>query len=99
MAFTKQDLLFVHYRWGANLDEPVASFDGEPTRRAFDRFNGAQVLFIINYFSSMNGSSDIQSAQAVESMIAHRLPLDLKSERSVFNWLVEVMKSPEAKWH
>lgn len=82
-------MLFAHYRWPSN-DSELSLFTGEPSRRIFDPYNGNQVLFVINYYISLLGKSSKTEARAVESNIAHKLPLNTKSERSVLKWLEEI---------
>jgi hypothetical protein len=47
MYFKKEDLAGTHYTWSANDKKQV--FTGRPSRKSFDRFNGDQVLFLINF--------------------------------------------------
>ncbi|HEX5653016.1 MAG TPA: hypothetical protein VFX58_08080 [Chitinophagaceae bacterium] len=87
MPFLKQDLTSDFYNW-----QPETSiYTGNPSRRVFDRFNGDQVLFIINYYGSLSGKFSIQEGRRMEELIRNQLPLDLKSEVSVFNWLRGVL--------
>lgn len=77
---------FTHYRWIEGDDE-ISIFTGEPSRRIFDPYNGNQVLFLINYCLSIVGRYSVGEGKAMENRIAYKLPLNSKSERSVFNWL------------
>ena len=86
MHFQKQDLSGTHYHW--NDDEKL--FAGQPTRRLFDRFNGYQVLFMINSYASSSGSFTVEEGKMIEEQIANKLPTDNKSEISVFNWIRDV---------
>ena len=85
MAFLKEDLLNQHYTWAASVVDGL--FKGEPSRRLFDRFSGDQVLYIINSFGRALGNMTLHDGQALEELIRQKLPLDVKSELSVFNWL------------
>ncbi|MBP7556122.1 MAG: hypothetical protein KA821_07665 [Chitinophagaceae bacterium] len=89
MHFLKTDMEFTHYRWE---HEPVdsAALSREPTRKPFDPHNGLQVLYIINYYLEAAEKFSTREARVIESIIAHQLPKDMKSERSVYNWLVQV---------
>jgi hypothetical protein len=87
MAFLKQDLLNQHYSWpdeGAKL-----AFSGQPSRRSFDRFNGEQVLFMINFYGSLADKFSVEEGRKIEEQILNHLPMEAKSEISVFNWLRE----------
>lgn len=85
MSFLKADLKYNHYYWRTASDPVV--FTGEPTRRLFDRFNGEQVLFIINLFDGVFERFTIQEGREMEHLINNSLPLEAKSEISVLNWL------------
>jgi len=88
MPFLKEDLAYRHYTW---KQENVSSvFDGQPSRRLFDRFDGDQVLFIINSFTNHSDESSVKEGREIEEMINSRLPIEAKSEVSVFKWLQSV---------
>jgi hypothetical protein len=87
MHFLKEDLEGTHYNWNANPEKPL--FLGEPTRRLFDPHNGHQVLFLINYFGSTTTDFSKATGKLIEDKIMNQLPLNAKSEISVYNWIVE----------
>lgn len=82
MPFVKEDLTGNHYTWTNGF-----SFTGSPSRRLFDKTNGNQVLFIINFLASLSGRVSIREGREIEEMIHNHLPSDVRSEMSVFNWL------------
>jgi|KBSSwiStaDraftv2_1062776.scaffolds.fasta_scaffold202415_2 hypothetical protein len=84
MPFSKEDLVCQHYHWNNNMNASI--YTGRPSRRVFDRFNGEQVLFIINSYETLSGCTLAEALQ-IEDMIANQLPLEIKSEISVFHWL------------
>ena len=84
MHFQKQDLEGTQYNW---VDEGRNIFSGQPSRRTFDSSNGAQVLFMINFYSSLSERFTLSEARQLEQKILNELPADAKSELSVFNWL------------
>jgi hypothetical protein len=86
MLFLKEHLKG-HYEW-AN-PENNSSFNGEASRRLFDRFNGPQVLFMINLYGSLFKTFTIEEGQQVEDYIANRLPFKNESEVSVLTHLKE----------
>jgi len=73
------------YEWIADSEQPV--FDGNASRRLFNRWNGNQVLFLINLLLSSSGNSSIERGRDIERLIINELPLTAKSELTVFNWL------------
>jgi hypothetical protein len=83
MSFAREDLLLKHYDW----NEASALFTGEPTRRVFNRYNGFQVLFIINCCSAFLESFTIKEGRDIEERIGNQLPLEIRNEISVFRWL------------
>lgn len=89
MQFLKEDMSFTHYRWGTDGSAFATVYSGEPSRRPFDPFNGNQVLYLINYFATIVGEFSHKEGKLIENQIAHHLPAELKSERSVFNWLLQ----------
>lgn len=86
MAFLKEDLVGQHYSWG---NHTTSAFTGQPSRRLFDRFNGNQVLFIINSYGSQSEKFTVNEAHIIEELINKYLPVEAKSEMSVFNWIKE----------
>lgn len=92
MLFQKHHLSGDQYSWNTGKDRQ--EFAGQPTRRLFDRYNGEQLLFIINFYGSEEAGFSVEEGQRIERMISDRLPFDTKSEISVFNWIKKEMLSP-----
>ena len=85
MHFLKHDLVGTDYTW---LNEGAENiFVGQPTRRAFNPFNGDQVLFMINFYGSLSDQTTISEGRKIEYDITNHLPIGPQSEISVFNWL------------
>jgi hypothetical protein len=84
MLFTKEHLSGF-YKWFPETERSI--FDGNATRRLFDRFNGNQILFIINLLMDTCGNYSIELGKKIEEMILDKLPLGTKSELTVYNWL------------
>lgn len=85
MIFLKEYLQNNHYHWTGGTNH--SSGNNEPDRRIFDRFNGNQVLFLINYFGQSIGKMSLSEGQRIEELIFTKLPFETKSELSVYNWL------------
>ncbi|MEO5563023.1 MAG: hypothetical protein ABIR18_06295 [Chitinophagaceae bacterium] len=83
MPFLKEDLTGSHYNWSNTPD----AYTGQPSRRLFDRFNGDQVLFLINFYGSLSEKFTLLEGRKMEELITNQLPLEAKSEITVFNWL------------
>ena len=84
MKFLKEHLTGF-YDWKPEAE--TAIYDGNVTRRLFDRWNGNQVLFVINAFLTNSNDISIARGKIAENLLIERLPLDTKSEVSVLNWL------------
>ncbi len=86
MKFTKEYLSGNNYDWSlSNQVQRMAEMT--PTRNRFDRFNGNCVLHMLNLFDKLVVTLSIQDGQQLEALLANELPLEAKSEVSVFNWL------------
>lgn len=88
MIYQKQDMEGTFYKW--DTDPSLDIYEGRPSRRLFDRYNGDQVLFVINFYASFFESFTVGEARELERQIANNLPLEAKSEISVFNWIKDV---------
>ena len=89
MKFQKQDMQ-EQYNWNDAMGDSV--YAGQPSRRLFDRYNGHQVLFLINAYASLSERFTLEEGKTVEFEICHHLPLEAKSEISVLNWIVETAR-------
>ena len=87
MPFVKEDLSFDHYSWETAPNG--SAFMGTPSRRLFNRYNGDQVLFLINSLGAGNSTFTRTQVKQIEEMLLHQLPLEAKSEISVLNWMKE----------
>ena len=88
MSFSKEHLNGV-YNWASETELPL--FDGQASRRLFDRSNGNQVLFLINLLLDNTDSFSIEDGKKIESLITNKLPFQQSSELTVFNWLQKEM--------
>lgn len=86
MRFLKEHLLLDHYSWSENNKAHL--FSETASRRIFNRFSGDQVLFIINLCVDGDQPSAVVQGQQLEKKLLHELPLEPKSELSVYNWLM-----------
>lgn len=81
----KEHLLSRHYSWPIDTTDPASA--EAPARRLFDRYNGNQVLRMINFFGNSIGKLTIQDGRRLEELIEKQMPDSVKSEQAVFNWL------------
>jgi hypothetical protein len=82
MNILKEHLSAYNYKW---INE--ATFTGEPTRRLFNRYNGNQLLFVLNLYASLIDGFTVSMGSQIEDRLMNQLPVDAKSEISVLNWL------------
>ena len=92
MSFSKEHLTGL-YNWTPEQETDL--FEGSPTRRTFDRYNGKQVVFIISLLLERLGNSSIEQGKEIEMMIINKLPFTSASELTVFNWLEKEMITTE----
>ena len=85
MLFQKEHLQSDQYRWDNTASHSF--YASEPDRRSFDRFNGNQMLLLINFFGKSLGRLTLRDGHRIEELILTQLPESTKSELSVFNWL------------
>ena len=91
MEIKKEDLVFNHYTWYD--DNTDARKDMSPTRKTFDRNNGAHILWIANWYIAEYPGSQKADIAKLEALLSDRLPSGLMSEKSVCNWLINT-RSP-----
>jgi len=91
MLFSKEHL-DGFYQWPQENGERSV-YDGNASRRLFNGSNGNQVLFIINLIMDSCGTMSIDLGKKIERLIINNLPLQPRSELTVFNWLrTEIVK-------
>jgi hypothetical protein len=88
MLFLKEHLTGL-YKWPEN--NKTENYEGQPTRRRFDRYNGEQVLFIINLVLQNINNFSIEQGKKIEELISDKLSITPCSELTVFNWLQKEM--------
>ena len=89
MQFLKEHLSAYNYNW---INE--ATFTGEASRRLFNRYNGNQLLFVLNHYASLIDGFTVSMGLKIEDRLMNQLPVDAKSEISVLNWLKQISPLP-----
>lgn len=84
MQFSKEHLNGL-YDWPQDRERSV--YDNNATRRLFNRYNGNQVLFIINLIMESCGCGTLDQGKRIEGLILNQLPFSTSSELTVYNWL------------
>ena len=90
MHFLKLDLEGTHYSW---REDEKQFFTGQPSCRAFDKFNGNQVLVLINFYGALSERFTLAEGKYIEECIRRDLPVEGNSEISVFNWIRNIVFS------
>ena len=89
MRFLKEHLSDYNYSW---INE--ATFTGGASRRLFNRYNGNQLLFVLNLYASVIEGFTVAMGLKIEDRLMNQLPVDAKSEMSVLNWLKQTPALP-----
>jgi hypothetical protein len=89
MRLLKEHLSDYNYSWTNE-----ATFTGEASRRLFNRYNGDQLLFVLNLYASVIEGFTITMGLQIEDRLMNQLPVDAKSEMSVLNWLQQTPPLP-----
>jgi len=84
MDFLEEHLNGKNYTWPLNDTGFVLT---QPDRRIFNRDSGNQVLHMINFFGTSVGELTVNNGQKIEDLILNEVPVELKSQLAVFNWL------------
>jgi len=82
MNILREHLSAYNYKW---TNESI--FTGDATRRVFNRYNGNQLLFILNLYASLIDGFTIKMGLKIEDRLMNQLPVAAQSEISVLNWL------------
>ena len=95
MLFLKEHLVG-DYTW--SNDDSSTLYSGGASRRKFDRFNGHQVLFMINLYGSQSDQFTLSQGRLLEELVMNQLPLEATSEITVLHWLHKTFNAlPEEK--
>lgn len=91
MHFEKHDLYMTHYNWSST----AGIYEGPPSRRSFDKSNGMQLLFLVNHYAAFDEQLNQQRLHRLEELLRRQLPLEARSEISVFKWMTEQQLHPD----
>jgi hypothetical protein len=84
--FKKKDLKRV-YQWTTDIDD--TKLKGTPDSNLFNRKQGWEILYLANKFLDAMGLSSVDSLHKFESLIAEMLPGRIRSQRNVYQWLID----------
>lgn len=86
MSFKKSDLDYSDYSWTALPgDDPKIS--GKPDSTLFSRYEGYEMLYMIDKVLEHRNLISVASGQKVESIIRTKLPSTTRSQENVFNFV------------
>lgn len=86
MSFKRSDLKYLDYSWKALPgDDPKIS--GKPDSTMFSRYEGYEMLYMINKVLEHRDLTSVTSGQKVESIIRIELPSDTRSQENVFKFV------------
>ena len=89
MQLLKEHLSAYNYSW---INE--AAFTGEASRRLFNRYNGNQLLFVLNLYASLIDGFTVSMGLKIEDRLMNQLPIAANSEISVLRWLNQTSPLP-----
>ena len=92
MLFLKEHVIG-DYEWTGG--DRSAVYAGTASRRRFDRFNGYQMLFLINLYGAFLDTFTVQEGRKLEMFLQDQLPLGILSEISVLSWLQKTYNSAQ----
>ena len=83
--YNRSDLLFNDYEWNESSDH--VKLQSVPDRNLFMRHEGNEVLYMINYACETMDCKSKTEAGRMEILLHEKLPLEVKSQNSVYSWL------------
>ncbi|MEP6847074.1 MAG: hypothetical protein ABI861_13770 [Panacibacter sp.] len=84
-VYKRSDLLFDDYEWTEPLTH--VKLQGAPDRNLFMRYEGNEILYMINYACEAMNYTSRADAERIEALLHDKLPIDIRSQSSVFQWL------------
>lgn len=84
-VYHREDLLFNDYEWNESASH--VKLQGTPDRNLFMRYEGNEILYMINHACEIMGCTSKTEAGRMEMLLHDKLPLDIKSQNRVFVWL------------
>lgn len=84
-VYNRSDLLFDDYEWTEPLSH--VKLQGTPDRNLFMRYEGYEILYMINYACETMNAVSKADAGRIETLLHEKLPIDIRSQNSVFQWL------------
>lgn len=91
-SFTKSDLLY-EYEW-SEYDKEDPRVSGLPDDTAFNRKEGWETLYIINYLTDHLAYGVDSFGTRIEKMIHDRLPEEITTQRDAIQWIKDNWKHP-----
>ncbi|OHU87016.1 MULTISPECIES: hypothetical protein [Pseudoalteromonas] len=86
MGFKKSDLEYSDYSWTA-LPNDDPKITGKPDSTRFSRYEGYEMLYMIDKVLEHRDLTSVRSGQKVESIIRTELPSTTQSQEKVFNFV------------
>ena len=77
--------MFNDYEWNESAEH--VKLQGVPDRNLFMRHEGNEVLYMINYACKIMDCMSKTDAGRMERLLHEKLPLEVRSQNSVFTWL------------
>ncbi|MGD9947869.1 MAG: hypothetical protein AB7U29_05245 [Desulfobulbus sp.] len=91
-TFSKKDLIF-DYSW-SEYDKNDPKVSGVPDTTVFNKNEGEEVVYLINYLSEHLAWSVEEFGARVEKMLHEHLPKGAISQKDTIGWIKENWKTP-----
>jgi hypothetical protein len=84
----KSTLFYTDYSWTV-IQNDSPKITGEPDNTLLNRMEGSEILYFINNFCDKFGLKREASALKIELMIRNEVPIHLKSQIKIKEWIKE----------
>ena len=86
-TFEKSDLVY-EYNW-SSYEKNDARISGIPDSTEFNRKEGWEVLYIINFLTDHLAYEVRGFGNKIEKLVHDRLPLEIKNQKDAITWIKE----------
>jgi len=91
MGIINKSELNYSYKWRP-VPENDPRISGEPDMTLFNRNQGTEVLYIINWIAERNKLKDLQDALKLERIIRENLPGIYRTQLHAISWIINNWK-------
>ena len=90
--FSKDDLVYrASYQW-IPVEEKNHQFKGDPNSTKFNKYDGYQMLYIVNKILDHCSVKTTKLGKYIEVLIYIQLPPDINNQRQVYFWSLNKLR-------